>query len=104
MLWIRRVRDAVDPAGPYVGRVPQRDPRSSRCGPGVSHPTQTSGCRFVGMRTQRTIFLDILALLVAPRAPVAPPTQAGASLRPYIARHGDAIWTVGPRLQGDSDT
>jgi broad specificity phosphatase PhoE len=57
----------------------------------------------IGMRTQRTVVLAILALLLVPRAAVAPHAQAGGSLRLYIARHGETTWNVEHRLQGWTD-
>jgi len=57
----------------------------------------------IRMRTRRTVFLVLLTLLVAPRAPVAPHAQAGGSLRLYIARHGETSWNVEHRLQGWTD-
>ena len=55
------------------------------------------------MRTQRTVVLAILTLLLVPRAAVAPHAQAGGSLRLYIARHGETTWNVEHRLQGWTD-
>jgi len=62
------------------------------------------GCMVIGMRTYRTLVLVILALLVAPRAAVAPHAQGTGSLRLYIARHGETDWNVQHRLQGWTDT
>ena len=56
------------------------------------------------MRTNRTVVLLLLALLLAPRATVAPQAQATGSLRLYIARHGETDWNVQHRLQGWTDT
>lgn len=56
------------------------------------------------MRTHRTAVLVILALLVAPRAAVAPDAQGAGSLRLYIARHGETEWNVQHKLQGWTDT
>jgi broad specificity phosphatase PhoE len=51
----------------------------------------------------RKVVLVTLVLLVAPRAAVAPHAQATASLRLYIARHGETDWNVQHRLQGWTD-
>jgi broad specificity phosphatase PhoE len=45
----------------------------------------------------------VVALLIVPRATVAPEAQATGSLRLYIARHGETDWNVLHRLQGWTD-
>jgi broad specificity phosphatase PhoE len=51
----------------------------------------------------RKVTLLVLLLLVVPRAAVAPHAQASASLRLYIARHGETDWNVQHKLQGMTD-
>jgi broad specificity phosphatase PhoE len=51
----------------------------------------------------RKVVLVVLVLLVVPRAAVAPHAQTPASLRLYIARHGETDWNVQHRLQGWTD-
>jgi broad specificity phosphatase PhoE len=51
----------------------------------------------------RKVVFVALVLLVAPRAAVAPHAQATASLRLYIARHGETDWNLQHRLQGWTD-
>jgi broad specificity phosphatase PhoE len=55
------------------------------------------------MMMKRTTLLILVALLVTPRAAVAPHAQATASLRLYIARHGETDWNVQHKLQGMTD-
>jgi broad specificity phosphatase PhoE len=50
----------------------------------------------------RKVSLLILLLLVTPAA-VAPHAQTTASLRLYIARHGETDWNVQHKLQGMTD-
>jgi broad specificity phosphatase PhoE len=54
------------------------------------------------MRMRKPILI-VVALLIAPRASVAPAAQANGSLRLYIARHGETDWNVQHRLQGWTD-
>jgi broad specificity phosphatase PhoE len=51
----------------------------------------------------RKAVLVVLLLLVAPRGAIVPHAQATASLRLYIARHGETDWNVQHRLQGWTD-
>ena len=56
------------------------------------------------MTMKRTTLLILFALLVAPHATVAPTAQQQtASLRLYIARHGETDWNVQHKLQGMTD-
>ena len=55
------------------------------------------------MRQFRLIAVLAFALLLAPRAAVAPQAQAAGPLRLYIARHGETDWNVEHRLQGWTD-
>ena len=51
----------------------------------------------------RKALVIVAALLMVPRASVAPEAQANGSLRLYIARHGETDWNVLHRLQGWTD-
>jgi phosphoserine phosphatase len=51
----------------------------------------------------RKAIVIVVALLIVPRASVAPEAQADGSLRLYIARHGETDWNVLHRLQGWTD-
>lgn len=51
----------------------------------------------------RKALVIVIALLIVPRASVAPEAQANGSLRLYIARHGETDWNVLHRLQGWTD-
>ena len=51
----------------------------------------------------RKALLIVLVLLVVPRVAVAPHAQVPASLRLYIARHGETSWNLQHRLQGWTD-
>ena len=51
----------------------------------------------------RKALVLVVALLLVPRASVAPEAQATGSLRLYIARHGETDWNVLQRLQGWTD-
>ena len=51
----------------------------------------------------RKAIVIVIALLIAPRASVAPEAQANGSLRLYIARHGETDWNALHRLQGWTD-
>ena len=51
----------------------------------------------------RKALVIVVALLIAPRAAVAPEAQANGTLRLYIARHGETDWNVLHRLQGWTD-
>jgi broad specificity phosphatase PhoE len=51
----------------------------------------------------RKVVLIALVVLVVPRAAIAPYAQTPASLRLYIARHGETAWNVQHRLQGWTD-
>ena len=51
----------------------------------------------------RKALVIVVALLIVPRASVAPEAQATSSLRLYIARHGETDWNVLHRLQGWTD-
>jgi broad specificity phosphatase PhoE len=62
--------------------------------------TDRQRCMVIRMRN---VLILVCALLVAPRATVAPEAQATGSLRLYIARHGQTDWNVQHRLQGWMD-
>ena len=51
----------------------------------------------------RDAFIIAMALLVMPRAVVAPAAQGNGTLRLYIARHGETDWNLQHRLQGWTD-
>jgi broad specificity phosphatase PhoE len=51
----------------------------------------------------RNAFIIALALLLMPRAVVAPAAQGSGTLRLYIARHGETDWNLQHRLQGWTD-
>jgi broad specificity phosphatase PhoE len=51
----------------------------------------------------RKAIVIVVALLIVPRASVAPEAQANGSLRLYIARHGETDWNALHRLQGWTD-
>src|SRR5262245_63210855 len=51
----------------------------------------------------RKAIVIVIALLIVPRAGVAPEAQVTGSLRLYIARHGQTDWNVEHRLQGWTD-
>jgi phosphoserine phosphatase len=51
----------------------------------------------------RKAIVIVAALLIVPRASIAPEAQANGSLRLYIARHGETDWNVLHRLQGWTD-
>jgi broad specificity phosphatase PhoE len=51
----------------------------------------------------RKAIVIVVALLIVPRASIAPEAQADGSLRLYIARHGETDWNVLHRLQGWTD-
>jgi 2,3-bisphosphoglycerate-dependent phosphoglycerate mutase len=51
----------------------------------------------------RKALVLVVALLIVPRAIVAPEAQANGSLRLYIARHGETDWNVLHKLQGWTD-
>ena len=51
----------------------------------------------------RKAIVIVVALLIVPRAAVAPEAQANGSLRLYIARHGETDWNLLHRLQGWTD-
>ena len=51
----------------------------------------------------RKVIVIVVALLIAPRAAVAPEAQASGTLRLYIARHGETDWNALHRLQGWTD-
>jgi broad specificity phosphatase PhoE len=51
----------------------------------------------------RKAIVLVVALLIVPRAAVAPEAQANGSLRLYIARHGETDWNMLHRLQGWTD-
>ena len=52
---------------------------------------------------KRRTLLILFALLVGPRATIAPAAQQTGSLRLYIARHGETDWNVQHKLQGMTD-
>jgi broad specificity phosphatase PhoE len=51
----------------------------------------------------RKAIVIVVALLIVPRAAVAPEAQGNGGLRLYIARHGETDWNVLHRLQGWTD-
>jgi len=51
----------------------------------------------------RKAIVIVVALLIVPRAAVAPAAQGNGGLRLYIARHGETDWNVLHRLQGWTD-
>jgi len=55
------------------------------------------------MMMKRTTLLILVALLISPRATIAPTAQQTASFRLYIARHGETDWNVQHKLQGMTD-
>jgi broad specificity phosphatase PhoE len=51
----------------------------------------------------RKAIVIVVALLIVPRASLAPEAQGTGSLRLYIARHGETDWNALHRLQGWTD-
>ena len=51
----------------------------------------------------RKAIVIVIALLIVPRAGLAPEAQGTGSLRLYIARHGETDWNALHRLQGWTD-
>lgn len=51
----------------------------------------------------RKAVVIVIALLIVPRAGLAPEAQSTGSLRLYIARHGETDWNALHRLQGWTD-